>query len=206
RMGSKMRWRALRCAVALGVWTAGALGCGPPDLPESSYFDERIQPMLATGCVRQNTGCHLGTPEGVSAGNLDLTSYDAAMRRDDVLSAYGPYPLPLLLMKPGDPVEVSVETFDPPDPARPDERFVRVRTDIRHGGGSTVDLGTTGFSLLQQWTTSGHLRTGVPDERLQENIGRCRDRAGNAPGYDPAIADVSPALYARFRDEVQPVL
>lgn len=204
-MRSNVRWLALRCALVLGA-LIGALGCSQPDLPESSYFDERIQPLLATGCVRQNTGCHLGTPEGISAGNLDLTSYDAAMRRDDLLSAYGPYPLPLLLMKPGDPVEISVETFDPPDPSRPDERFVRVRTDIRHAGGSTVDIGTTGFSLLQQWTASGHLRTGVPDERLQENIGRCRSRAGSAPGYDPAIADVSPALYARFRDDVQPVL
>ena len=43
-----------------------AIGCGPPDLPESSYFDERVQPLLATSCVRQNTGCHLGTPEGIS--------------------------------------------------------------------------------------------------------------------------------------------
>ncbi|UJR82090.1 TolB family protein [Sandaracinus amylolyticus] len=192
------------CVVALTL--VSTIGCGPPDLPESSYYDERIQPLLSTSCVRQNTGCHLGTPEGLSAGSLDLTSYDAAMRRDDLFTAYGPYPLPLLLMKPGDPVQVSVETFDPPDPARPDERFVRVETDIRHAGGSTVDLGTTGFALLQQWTSSGHQRSGVPDETLSESIGPCRHGAGSVVGYDPAAADVDPALFERFRDEVQPVL
>src|SRR5262245_27659525 len=103
--------------------------------------------MHSTSCVRQNTGCHLSVPAGTSAGNLDLTSYDSLFRRADVLDAYGPYPLPLLLLKPGDPVTISVETFDPPDPTMP-ERFVEVTTDIRHAGGSTVDLGTSGFALL----------------------------------------------------------
>lgn len=191
------------------VWTAAAavLGaCGPQDLPGSSYFDERVEPILATSCVRQNTGCHLATPAGTAVGNLDLSSYDAAMRRDDVLEAYGPYPLPLLLMKPGDPVMIPVETFDPPDPAMPDQRFVTIRTDIRHAGGSTIDLGTSGFSLLQQWTQAGHMRTGVTDETLHRSIGSCRPGAGDAPGFDPTVADTDAELYRRFRDDVMPVL
>ncbi|MDQ3036050.1 MAG: hypothetical protein M3Y87_26855 [Myxococcota bacterium] len=190
-------------SVAIGLVS---IACGPPDLPESSYFDERIQPMLSTSCVRQNTGCHLATASGTSVGNFDLTSYDAAMRRPDLFEAYGPYPLPLLLIKPGDAVQIPVETFDPPDPARPDQRFVTITTDVRHAGGSTVDLGTSGFALLQQWTASGHLRTGVPNEALRTSVGPCRSGAGRAPGFDPAAADVDPTLYARFRDEVQPVL
>lgn len=171
------------------------VGCGPPDRPESSYFDERIQPILSTSCVRQNTGCHLGTPDGISAGNLDLTSYDAAMRRDDLFEAYGPYPLPQLLLKPGDAVQVPVETLD---------GTVQITTDIRHAGGSTVDLGTTGFALLQQWMTSGHLRTGVTDEALHTSIGSCRSAPGTHPDFDPSIA--SGPLFDRFRSEVSPVL
>jgi hypothetical protein len=194
-MGSRAR---------LLLWLSLA-GCGPQDLPESSYFDERIQPMLSTSCVRQNTGCHLGV-DGVSAGNLDLTSYDTAMRRRDLFESYGPYPLPLLLLKPGDPVEISVETFDPPDPAQPDRRAVTITTDIRHAGGSTVDLGTSGFALLQQWTASGHLRTGVPDETLSESIGPCRSAPGTTPGFDPTVADRDPDLYRQFVDDVGPRL
>lgn len=197
-----MRVQPLIFVALILVALAGA--CGPRDLPESSYFDERIQPILSTSCVRQNTGCHLGVPEGTSAGNLDLTSYDAAMRRADVLEPYGPYPLPLLLMKPGDPVMISVETFDPPDPGMPDQRFVQIRTDIRHAGGSTVDLGTSGFALLNQWTTAGHLRTGVPDEALRTSIGDCSPRAGSDPDFDPSIA--TGPLFDRFRSDVHPVL
>jgi hypothetical protein len=198
-----------RAAAAVLFVSAAALSfaaCQRPELPGGSYFDERIQPMLSTSCVRQNTGCHLGVPEGTSAGNLDLTSYDALARRADVLEAYGPYPLPLLLLKPGDPVRVPVETFDPPDPSRPERRVVEITTDIRHAGGRTVDLGTQGFALLQQWTASGHLRTGVPDESLRRSEGPCRRGAGDAPGFDPAVADASPALFQRFRDVTMPVL
>ena len=40
-----------------------------------------------------------------AVGNLDLSSYDALLRREDVLSPTGPYPVGQLLLKGGEAVE-----------------------------------------------------------------------------------------------------
>ncbi len=196
----KRSWMwALSGALALALG-----GCEAQDLPAGSYYDDNIQPGLTTSCVRQNTGCHLSTPEGTSAGNLDISSFDALMRRGDVLEPYGPYPLPLLLMKPGQPVTIHVETFGESDGLPLEMRTVDVTTDIRHAGGTTVDLGTAGFSLISQWVRNGHTRTGSPPTELRVSEGPCTSGAGSAPGYDPAAAPGPD--YAEFLAQVQPVL
>lgn len=183
---------------------ASSAGCAPRDLPTGSYFDDNIQPTLSTSCVRQNTGCHLATTAGTAVGNLDMSSFDSLMRRDDVLEAYGPYPLPLALLKAGDPVAIRVETFGETDDVPLEDRLVEVTTDIRHAGGSTFDLGTSGFALIQQWTRTGHTRTGSPPRGLRVSEGACRSGAGSAPGFDPTAAP-GPG-FASFVTNVQPVL
>lgn len=182
-----------------------AAGCQPRDLPASSYFDERIQPVLSESCVRQNTGCHLATEEGTAAGNVDLSSYDAAMRRRDLFEPYGPYPIPLALLKPGDSVTVRVETFGTGAAGETlEDRYVSIDTNIVHAGGSTFDIGTEGYALIQEWIRNGHTRTGAPDRTLVENIGDCVNGVEEAPGYDPARPP-GPSYEAFVRD-VQPVL
>lgn len=189
--------------MVVGWLSVGAGGCQPRDLPSGSYFEERIQPILRESCVRQNTGCHLATPEGTAAGNLDLSSYDAAMRRADVFTIYGPYAAPLALLKPGDPITVRVETFGEPGDALAD-RLVSIETNIAHAGGSTFDLGTEGYALLQEWIRNGHTRSGAPDRTLVANSGACRSGVGTAHGWDPA-APPGPGFESFARD-VQPVL
>jgi hypothetical protein len=186
---------SLVSTTANGPWISAMLlalaasqGCAPRDLPTGSYFDDNIQPQLSTSCVRQNTGCHLATPEGTAVGNLDMSSFDSLMRRDDVLEPYGPYPLPLALLKAGDPITIRVEGFGDTDDVPLEDRLVEVTTDIRHAGGSTFDLGTSGFALIQQWTRNGHTRTGSPPHTLSVSEGPCRSGAGTAPGFDPAAA------------------
>jgi hypothetical protein len=191
-----------RLALALTALTVGA--CEPQDLPPGSYFEDNIQPTFATSCVRQNTGCHLATPEGTATGNLDISSFDSLMRRRDVLEPYGPYPLPLLLMKPGQPVTIHVETFGDADGLPLEMRNVDITTDIRHAGGTTVDLGTAGFSLITQWVRNGHTRTGSPPREVRVSEGPCTSGAGTAPGYDPSAAPG--ADFAEFQAQVQPVL
>src|SRR5688572_18711109 len=115
-------------------------GCDDAPAPASSYFDENIQPILQVGCVMQTTGCHLADDTGRAVGNLDLSSYDALMRRKDVLDAYGPYPVALLLLKAGDPQMVGVDTLGPPGATAPADRLVSVTTDIRHNAGSGIGL------------------------------------------------------------------
>jgi hypothetical protein len=178
---------AMRKALAV-LALASAIGCAPRDLPTGSYFDDNIQPILSTSCVRQNTGCHLATPAGTAVGNLDMSSFDSLMRRDDVLDPYGPYPLPLALLKTGDPITIRVETFGETDGVPLEDRLVDVTTDIRHAGGSTFDLGTSGFALVQQWVRNGHTRTGSPPRTLRVSEGACRSGAGTAPGFDPSAA------------------
>lgn len=192
-----------RIAVAM-IIAAMASACEPQDLPPGSYYDDNIQPVFSTSCVRQNAGCHLSTPEGTATGNLDISSFDALMRRRDVLEPYGPYPLPLLLMKPGQPVTIHVETFGDADGLPLEMRNVDITTDIRHAGGTTVDLGTAGFSLITQWVRNGHTRTGSPPREIRQSEGPCSSGAGSAPGYDPSTPPG--ADFAQFTAEVQPVL
>lgn len=141
----------------------GAFACDDTAPPGSSFYDERIDPILDVGCAQQTNGCHIDQ-DGNATGNLDLSSFDALMRRDDVLPAYGPYPVGLLLLKGSDDVEITVETWDP-DPVS-GERFARIETDIRHNAGSLLDIGSAGYAELKRWIEAGAQRTGVPDEIL----------------------------------------
>ena len=191
----------LLCAIAV------ASGCAQPERQPYSFYDERIAPVIDIGCQRQSTGCHVDDGRGFALGNLDLTSYESLMKRSDALSAYGPYPVGLLLLKAGDPVEVQVETADPPDPTRPERRFVTVTTDIRHGGGEgAIAEGSLDYSTLKQWIDGGHTRNGVPSEELAHSLGDCVSGAGSLPGVDLDAELVDPESYAGFVRSVQPVL
>lgn len=178
-----------------------ACACQPAEPNSYSYYDERVAPVLQS-CARSpaGSGCHLADADGTALGNLDLSSYDALMRRDDALPAYGPYSVGLLLLKAGQQLEVQVETFDP------DQRFVAITTDIRHNNGQTIDLGSTGYATLKQWIEAGHARSGVQDETLRESVGPCRNGIVHAPGWDPGFADRYADSYSRFVGQVQPVL
>ena len=187
--------RALAGAIVVIVITLAG-GCEEPPPPNESYYDREIAPLLELGCASQTTGCHLATPEGTAAGNLDLTSYDSLMRRRDALPAYGPYPVGLLLLKAGDPVEVPVDTLDGP---------VTIRTDIRHNAGSGISLAASTYAELVRWINDGFPRNGVPVERARANDGDCVPGAGAAAGFDPAAVPDA-ASFDRFVNDVQPVL
>ncbi|HJL20136.1 MAG TPA: hypothetical protein RMH99_31005 [Sandaracinaceae bacterium LLY-WYZ-13_1] len=180
----------------------GASACQQTDDPAFSYYEERVGPVLTNGCARgpSGGGCHLPREDGTALGNLDVSSYDSLMRRDDVLAPYGPYSVGLLLLKAGRQVDVQVETWDP------DQRLVGITTDIRHNNGATIDLGSSAYAQLKQWIEAGYTRSGVQDDTLAVNEGDCVRGAGEHPLYDPAFADRFPGAYATFRDEVQPVL
>ena len=194
-------------AVALALVLLG--GCSDDLGTTSSYFDERIGPTLEFGCVEQTAGCHLASAVGEATGNLDLSTFDALMRRRDVLPAYGPYPVGLLLLKGGPDVDIPVETWDPPDPALPDVRVVNVTTDIRHNAGRTVQIESRNYSQLKQWIEGGATRTGLPPEELATSGGDCRSGLVEGDGFerfDPMNLPGPPSSFDRFRTQVQPVL
>lgn len=186
------------------VLTLGVIvACEEVPPPGGSYFEERIQPAFDVGCAIQTNGCHVAN-DGTATGNLDLSSYDALMRRRDTLPPYGPYSVGLLLLKAGDDVDVAVETWDP-DPTT-GERVARFTTDIRHNAGSLIRRSSSGYAEIKRWIEEGHQRTGVPDETLRQNEGACVRGAGSGYGFDPSAPPADAESYTRFVSEVQPIL
>ncbi len=182
-------------------------GCKQQDAAPFSFYDQRIAPIVDVGCQRQTTGCHQDDGHGFALGNLDLSSYDSLMRRHDVLRPYGPYPVGVLLLKAGNSVNVDVRTIDPPDATKPTELHVRVRTDIRHGGGEgALAQGSRDYSIVKQWIDGGYARNGVPTVHLNTSQGACVHGVGNLPGIDLAKPVSDSTSYERFVKQIQPAL
>src|SRR5690606_17389011 len=81
---------------------AGSTGCGGDSPPGRTYYEREIEPILIGQCTGNTGGCHSvdsGDPFGFAAGNFDVTSFENVQRRRDLLQRFGPYPVPLLLIK-----------------------------------------------------------------------------------------------------------
>ena len=203
-MGERTSSVALAWLVALS--TLALAGCARELPPEGSYFDERISPVFRGGCLQRAGGCHVASDDGQAPGNLDLSSYDALSRRTDVLTTYGPYPVPTLLLKAGEPLAIDVETLDPPDPAEPERRSVRVTLDIQHAGGRSIALGSPADRLLRSWMADGATRTGIPrDDAARSLAGTCAADPRAAPARE-SLSTAERASLDRFASDVQPIL
>ncbi len=191
--------------VALSIATlvvGTAMGCDDPVVPSSSFYDERIQPIVEVGCAQQLNGCHVDE-QGRATGNLDLSSFDALMQRRDVLPAFGPYTNGLILLKGGEDIVMNLEVWDP-DPTS-GSRVAMVETDIRHAAGQLLETGSAGQRELKRWIEESSTRTGVPDETLVENQGDCSNRDAVAFGFDPD-ADPEPETFNAFTSGVESAL
>ncbi len=188
--------------LALVLWSA----CEQKQPPEFSFYDDRIAPVVEVGCVAQTTGCHIARADQTAVGNLDLSSYDSLLRREDVLLPTGPYPVGQLLLKAGDAVEIPVQTFDSPDPNNKNQRFVAIKTDIRHAAGALLREGSDGYAAVKSWAQQGYRRGGKVEESVSINIGACRPGVGKHRGFDPDAAPADAKSFARFLREVQPLL
>ena len=198
------RTAALRVSVGC---CALLLGCEERQLSDATYYDETIAPILDVGCQRQTTGCHVDDGRGFALGNLDLSSYDALMRRRDVLEPYGPYPVGVLLLKGGNPATVDVRTIDPPDPNQPDRLRLTIVTDVRHAAGEgAISQGSLNYSALKRWIDAGHTRSGVPQRVLSHSLGPCSHAIQTRPYLDTSGEPSDRQSFNRFVNEVQPVL
>ena len=186
--------------VALAAFVALAPSSCKTKEPESStYFERTISPILATSCVRTNTGagCHVANDKGNALGNLDVASFAGLSKRRDLLLDYGPYGQPAMLVKNVDPFQVEVQTYD--------GKKVTLTTDIKHAGGSILDPSGTAYSTLRRWIQNGATEnnTGVPP--LSTPRQPCNPfvpvRAGFDLTKDPPRGD-----FGQFRDKVNPVL
>lgn len=182
-------------AFSAPFWSA----CATPEPERSTYFERTISPILRTSCVSANTGasCHVADAKGNAFGNLDVSTYEATIKRRDLFSNYGAYGQPAFLLKNVPNRQLEVQTFD-------GTRTV-VTTDIKHAGGLIFDPQASGYQTLRRWIESGATENngGAPPKALKKQP--CSTaipaRAGFDPSVDPARAD-----FATFRAAANPVI
>jgi hypothetical protein len=182
----------------LAVMVSLAVACTVREPTEDTYFDRSVAPTLTTGCTRGPTGagCHVADARGYAFGNLDVSSFDRLNKRRDLLSTYGPYGQPGLLLKVIAPTQIQVRAFD--------GAAVTITTDVRHTGGSVLDPSGTAYRTLARWIEGGATRN---------NTGKASTFYASYPCSTPPptsthdlAVDPPASDYARYRDEIHPML
>lgn len=184
---------------ALGVALPSILvGCADPDLPDQTFYSQRIAPILEENCVRGTADglCHAesDTKPGEALGNLDLSSFESVHRRPELLSAYGSYPEPVLLMKAAKPDELTISYASQPFPS-----------EVFHAGGGILSTSSQAFVELQQWLRDGATEDGVPpDSVTATGSGPCS--ATLRPDVQPFVGQATGPAFDAFVADVQPIL
>jgi hypothetical protein len=175
-----MRAASFVAAVTVAVIGAGASGaCVTKEPQTTTYFDQTIDPILQTSCVRTNTGagCHVADSRGNAFGNLDLTSYAGLDRRRDLLLDYGPYLQPSMLVKNVPPYAVAVQLWD--------GNQIQVTTDIKHVGGPILDPTASGYQTLRRYIENGATEDNSGNAPVVIPQQPCNDTVPSATGFDP---------------------
>jgi len=201
-----MRGAGFFAAGALAVAGAAASGaCTTLQPQQTTFFQQTIDPILQSSCVRTNTGvgCHVSDAKGNALGNLDLSTYDQVIKRRDLLLEYGPYQQPALLVKNVQPYSVGLQLWD--------GTKVSVTTDIKHTGGSILDPTGTAYQTLRRWIENGAAEdnTGVPSVNLPRTP--CSHVIPSASVFSGAIGfmgntDPATADWSVFQQQAEPVL
>ncbi|HEY5951163.1 MAG TPA: hypothetical protein VIV40_36980, partial [Kofleriaceae bacterium] len=187
-----------------GVLFGALMFCACGDSPPGRTFYERnIEPILEQKCAGNTSGCHstnASDPYAFAAGNFDVTSFENVQKRRDVLTRFGPYQQPLLLIKAVAPAT--------PNPADPNKLSVQYRDkflplDVLHAGGSIIDVSSDAYFTLQTWLENGATENGLkPPNPAQKSDTPCSKTV--PPGFDVAKYTSNPNFSA-FKSDVQPV-
>ncbi|HYP98421.1 MAG TPA: hypothetical protein VER96_07090 [Polyangiaceae bacterium] len=167
----------------------------------TTYYDRKIGVTLVQTCATSPTksGCHVAADDhGNALGSLNVTSYDAVSKRQDLFLRYGPYGFPALLLKVAKPFPVSVTTWQSSEPTL-------VTTDIAHVGGRLLDLTSPAFTSLDTWISNGHTENNAPPAERVFDQSPCTNDLGSDPEFDPS-ADPPNADFGTFMNTVNPVL
>jgi len=191
-------------------------GCSSCDSPAGrTYYERNIEPILQQKCAGNTSGCHstnTDDPYQFAAGNFDVTSFDNVQKRRDVLTRFGPYPAPLLLIKAiapeiPDPLKPSRLQFqyglDPTDPTGNTPAFRDI--EVLHAGGAIIAVQADAFFTLSSWLDNGATENGLkPPTPPQMGNGACSTAV--SPGFDPATVMDTDANFALFKSTVEPVI
>jgi hypothetical protein len=173
-------------------------GCTDPDLPNQTFYSQRIAPILEENCVRGTADglCHVESDAkpGEALGNLDLSSFEAVHRRPELLAAYGSYPEPVLLMKSAKPEELTISYASQP-----------FASEVFHAGGGILPTSSQAFVELQQWLRDGATEDGVPPASIPASgSGPCS--AALRPDVTPFLGQATGPAFDAFVADVQPIL
>jgi hypothetical protein len=172
--------------------------CKNPDVEQHTFFERRIAPVLDENCVSgtANALCHAESDQkpGEALGNLDLSSFEAIHRRPELLTAYGSYPEPVMLLKAVKPDEVSLQ-YD----------GVTYSSEIFHAGGGILSRNSEAFVELQQWLRDGATEDGLPpDIESAQGQGACASAL--RPEVEPFLGQATGEVFDAYVRDVEPII
>lgn len=191
-MNSSVRRASVLAMVGLVV---GVAACSDPP-PRRTYYQQHIEPILTFSCGGNTSGCHRVRPDDpfeFAAGNFDVSSFENVQKRRDLLSPFGAYPLPLLLVKAVGSSQLTMSYGD-----------VFRDLGVNHVGGANLIVGEEAYLTLLTWTENGATENGLPPPSPpQDGTGNCSTAVPS--GFDPTPYLSNPN-FAEFQSQVQPVL
>ena len=214
-----MVMRGTVCAGALALVIGFGNGCSSCDSPAGrTYYERNIEPILLQKCAGNTSGCHATNtddPYSFAAGNFDVSTFDTVQKRRDVLTRFGAYPQPLLLIKAiapeiPDPMAPSRLQFqygiDPTDPTGNTPAFRDI--EVLHAGGTIIELNSDAYFTLQTWLENGATANGLkPPTPAQTGNGTCSPAIPS--GFSTTTLMMNPKYAAgldKFTTDVMPIL
>lgn len=189
--------RVLCLALAIG-----AVGCErSSQIEQTTFYERKIEPAIQTASCSPSgagSGCHIADDRGDAVGNLSFESYATLNRRRDLLTDYGPYGVPGLLLKVVPPYKVNLTSWD-------DTPAENITIDIVHGGGRQIDFTSAQFTTLDTWIRNGAAENNAPPREPDRVLTPCSTELGSHPDFDPNAEPPTPD-YAQFAATVSPVL
>jgi hypothetical protein len=197
-----MRFVTAFCRVLVGALVLATFGCerDDTDYGKTTFYERKITPALHTaGCTPSGTGshCHGSDGAGNADGNLSFETYDTLALRRDLLTDYGPYGVPGLLLKVLPPFKISLTNWK-------DEPPLVLTTAIAHDGGSQIDFTSAQFVTLDTWIRNGAAENNAPPAPPARQLDPCSEALGSDPLFDPTSEP--PPDYATFVSLVAPVV
>jgi len=172
--------------------------------PGHTYYDRNIAPILEQKCAGNTSGCHstnADDPFKFAAGNFDVTSFENVQKRRDVLTRFGPYQQPLLLIK---AVAPALPTVNDPNQLTVQYGDKFLPLEVLHAGGAVIDVSSDAYFTLQTWLENGATGTGLKEPTpAQTGNGACSTAL--PPGFNAGMYSGN-ANFATFKNDVQPIL
>src|SRR6185295_5949093 len=202
RMGADRSGAALALAGAVAVVAAAGCGDSPPG---RTFYQRNIEPILQQKCAGNTSGCHstnADDPFRFAAGNFDVTSFENVQKRRDLLSPFGAYAYPLLLIKsvPTGALNLYYDTkVTGIDLFRP--------LEVQHSGGPILNVNSDAYFTLQNWLENGATENGLkPATPPQTGSVACSHAIPSGFDRTVFVNATTQNAFNQFKTAVQPVL